>query len=160
IGLPLGLAEMSHREIDRRADRGASHKRARCGKYRCGDGAGIFLVADFGPVDDDLLILLARPLDKTHRDSAVGSTVDRSEDARIGEPCSKTLALQLELGVFDATGNIGCEDDLKVGPGGLQAAATGEKGQKYDGSKSGSHRLPSCSMPFRIRRERVPRKGF
>jgi hypothetical protein len=43
-------------------------------------------------------------------------TMDGSQDARIGQCRGVAFALQLELCVVDATGNVGGEDDLKVDP--------------------------------------------
>jgi len=141
LGLPLGGRETGHREIDRGADRGAPHKRAWCGEDRSSDGAGIFLVANFGPVDDDLLILLARPFDKAHPDGPVGPAVDRGQDARIVQRRRIALTLQLELWVIDAARYIGGEDDLEIPFGGPQPAATGEEDQKqYGCCNSVSHR--------------------
>src|SRR5439155_20101091 len=68
LGLPFRTRKMRHREIDRGADRGPPHERARRREDRRGPAAGVLLVADLGPIYDHLLVLVPRPLDEAHLD--------------------------------------------------------------------------------------------
>jgi hypothetical protein len=53
------------------------------GKDRCGDDTGVLLVADRRPVDDDPLLLFARPFDKADADRPARPAMNGIQDARI-----------------------------------------------------------------------------
>ena len=156
----LGAAKCSIAKSIAAADRGAAEERARRGEDRRGDTAGVLLVADHGPVDDDLLVVVARPFDKGDGDRGAWGRRDRLQHARIGQRRGVAFALQIEFAVVDAARHVGGEDHLEIDPGGAHLAAREDEDQECHGGESGFSSAFSHSTRSRISRGPTPRKGF
>src|SRR5579875_174525 len=119
---PPRLAQIGHRIVDRGADRRTSGKRPRRLEDQGRGAAAILLVADLGPWQHDLLVVLARPFDKAHADRPGLGRPDRLQDAGVGQRRGVTFALQLKFAVVDAPRNIGGKDNEKIDSGSVRAA--------------------------------------
>src|SRR5215813_12768275 len=114
VGVERRAGELRQGKIDSAADRGSVPEGAWCLDDLCGKILGSGLVANDGPVDDDLLLLGARPFHECDRDLAYCSGADRLNDAWIGDGRRIAVALQLEVRRGDAARNIGGENEEQV----------------------------------------------
>jgi hypothetical protein len=114
VGLDGVLGKQRKGEIDRCADRGPADKRPRRRGHRGDEGAGIVLVTDHRPVDHHPLLAIARPLDVSKRDRAVGAGRDGIEELLALDRVPIAAPLKRELLVVDAAGNVRGKHDRGV----------------------------------------------
>ena len=96
------------------------------------------------PIDHHPLLELARPFHEDHGDAAGGAAGHGAQHARIDHGGGKALALQLELLLIDAAGDVGGQHQQQV-----DLALVGAGTRNVPGRAPGQHRERTQSLPAR-----------
>ena len=117
-GMPLGLVrragDLGGREGDAAADRGAVVERARGFINQVAEMARRIGAVDDAPIDHQLLLAGARPIDEADGDLLVGAGFDRLQHLRIGDGGRVALALQQEFRLLHAARHVHRQSEQQI----------------------------------------------